>query len=60
MMTDSYKKDISISDASIIRPDEHPKFSVGDVIVNEQSVFNVLGFNRTRLGLCFTKQYPNV
>jgi len=53
MMTDSYKKVISISDASIIRPDEHPKFSVGDVIVNEQSVFNVLGFTRTCLGLCY-------
>jgi hypothetical protein len=54
MMTDSYKKeDISIYDASIIRPDEHPKFDVGDVIVNEQSVFNVLGFNRTCLGLCY-------
>lgn len=53
MMTDLYKKDISISDASIIRPGEHPKFSVGDVIVNEQSVFNVLGFSRTCLGLCY-------
>lgn len=53
MMTDSYKKDISISYTSIIRPDEHPKFNVGDVIVNEQSVFNVLGFSRTCLGLCY-------
>ena len=53
MMIDLYKEDISISDASIIRPGEHPKFSVGDVIVNEQSVFNVLGFSRTCLGLCY-------
>ena len=53
MMIDLYKEDISISDASIIRHGEHPKFSVGDVIVNEQSVFNVLGFSRTCLGLCY-------
>ena len=53
MMIDLYKEDISISDASIIRPDEHPKFNVADVIVNEQSVFNVLGFSRTCLGLCY-------
>jgi hypothetical protein len=53
MTTDSYKKDISVFDASIVRPDEHPKFSVGDVIANEQSVFNVLGFDRTALGLCY-------
>ena len=52
MMT-YYKEDIDIFDASIIRPYEHPKFHIGDVIVNGQSVFNVLGFDRTCLGLCY-------